>query len=68
MRRGDQTAKETTALFFHDENVANIVQKGASCMETKSEELLSDQTAIKSKEGVEKLASTVAENCQKKMK
>lgn len=65
MRRGDQTAKDTTALFLHDENVANIVQKGAKFMETKSEELLSDETAVKSKQSVEKLASTVAESLPK---
>ena len=64
MRRGDQTATATTALL-HDENVTKIVEKGTKFMEIKSEKLLSEETAQKSKEKVDKLASTVTENLPK---
>ncbi len=66
MRRGDQTAKSTTALLIHDENVSNIVQKGAKFVGAKSDEFLSEATATKSKENVNRIASTVTENLPNK--
>lgn len=54
MKRGDETANATTALL-QDEKVTKIVNQGTKYMESKTEE-----ASQKSKEGVDKLASTVS--------
>lgn len=59
MKRGDQTVTATTALL-HDEKVTEIVEKGTKFMESKSGE-----ATLKSKENVDKIASTVTSNLPK---
>jgi len=62
MRRGDQTSElaNATAEFLGDKTVTKIVEKGSKLVESKSEE-----AKTMSKESVEKITCSVAENLPK---